>query len=191
LPRSIHARVPLVLFNDHLTTAEAALVGAVNTLKAAHITALIIDIRYNDGGYLDDASELAYMVAGPAVSAGQTFDSIQFNDKNPSTGPVNGAPRTPELLLASAAGLALPSGQALLNLNLPRVFVLTGPTTCSASAAVMNGLRGVRVDVIQIGTTTCAKPYGFYAQDTCGATYFSIEFRAVMAQGVGDSPGPL
>jgi len=37
--------VGYLLFNDQLATAEAALVGAVNTLKAANVTDLIIDIR--------------------------------------------------------------------------------------------------------------------------------------------------
>jgi hypothetical protein len=68
------------------------------------------------------------------------------------------------------------------------VFVLTGPETCSASEAVINGLRGVNVQVIQIGSTTCGKPYGFYPQDNCGTTYFSIEFQGDNAQGFGDYP---
>jgi len=180
--------VGYMLFNDHLATAEAALVSAVNTLKAANVTDLVIDIRYNGGGFLDIASELAYMVAGPGATAGRTFDSTQFNDKNPSTDPVTGAPLTPELFLSSSVGLSVPSGQALPTLNLPRVFVLTTSSTCSASEAVMNGLRGVGIDVVQIGTTTCGKPYGFYPQDNCGTTYFSIEFRGVNAQGFGDYP---
>jgi len=178
--------VGYILFNDHLATAEAALVSAVDTLKAANVSDLIIDIRYNGGGYLDIASELAYMVAGATITAGKTFDSIQFNNKNPSTDPVTGAPLTPQLFLAASVGLSVPTGQPLPTLNLPRVFVLTGPTTCSASEAVMNGLRGVGDDVIQIGTTTCGKPYGFYPQDNCGTTYFSIEFRGVNALGFGD-----
>jgi carboxyl-terminal processing protease len=180
--------VGYMLFNDHLATAEAALVGAINTLKAANVTDLVIDIRYNGGGFLDIASELAYMVAGPGVTAGQTFDSTQFNDKYPSTNPVTGAALTPELFLSSSVGLSVSAGQALPTLGLPRVFVLTTSLTCSASEAVINGLRGVGVDVIQIGTTTCGKPYGFYPQDNCGTTYFSIEFRGVNAQGFGDYP---
>ncbi|HEY0339856.1 MAG TPA: hypothetical protein VGC34_03540, partial [Steroidobacteraceae bacterium] len=85
-------------------------------------------------------------------------------------------------------GFSTTSGQALPTLNLSRVFVLTGPSTCSASEAVMNGLQGVNVQVIQIGTTTCGKPYGFYPQDNCGTTYFSIEFRGINAQGFGNYP---
>ena len=50
----------------------------------------------------------------------------------------------------------------------------------------MNGLRGVGVQVIQIGTTTCGKPYGFYPQDNCGTTYFSIQFKGVNDAGFGD-----
>jgi carboxyl-terminal processing protease len=45
---------------------------------------------------------------------------------------------------------------------------------------------GVNVQVIQVGSTTCGKPYGFYPQDNCGTTYFSIEFRGVNAANFGD-----
>ena len=41
------------------------------------------------------------------------------------------------------------------------------------SEAIINGLDGVNVQVIQIGATTCGKPYGFYPQDNCGTTYFA------------------
>jgi hypothetical protein len=40
--------------------------------------------------------------------------------------------------------------------------------------------------VIQIGSVTCGKPYGFYDQPNCGTTYFSIQFRGVNAKGFGD-----
>ena len=61
-------------------------------------------------------------------------------------------------------------------LDLERVFVLTTASTCSASEAIINSLRGINVEVIQIGSTTCGKPYGFYPQDNCGTTYFTIQF---------------
>ena len=50
----------------------------------------------------------------------------------------------------------------------------------------MNGLRGIDVEVIQIGSTTCGKPYGFYALENCGTTYFSAQFKGVNAKGYGD-----
>ena len=77
-------------------------------------------------------------------------------------------------------------GTPLPSLNLSRVFVLTGGGTCSASESILNGLQGVNIQVIQIGRTTCGKPYGFYPFDNCGTTYFSIQFKGVNAKGFGD-----
>ena len=62
--------------------------------------------------------------------------------------------------------------------------------TCSASEAIINGLRGVNVQVIQIGSITCGKPYGFYSQDNCGTTYFSIQFKGVNAAGFATRSPP-
>ena len=56
-----------------------------------------------------------------------------------------------------------------LALGLPRVYVLTGRRTCSASEQVINGLRGVGVDVVAIGDTTCGKPVGFLPSATPAA----------------------
>lgn len=50
----------------------------------------------------------------------------------------------------------------------------------------MNSLRGIGVEVIQIGTTTCGKPYGFFPTDNCGTTYFTIQFRGVNEMNFGD-----
>ncbi|MCH2354250.1 MAG: S41 family peptidase, partial [Pseudomonadales bacterium] len=147
---------------------------------------LVLDLRYNGGGYLDIANELAFMIAGSEQAEGKVFSEIQFNDKHPSTNPVTGAALEPELFHTSARGFSTSSGTALPTLNLERVFVLTGPGTCSASESIINGLRGIDVEVIQIGTSTCGKPYGFYAFDNCGTTYFSIQFRGTNAKGFGD-----
>ncbi|MGI9248107.1 MAG: S41 family peptidase, partial [Woeseiaceae bacterium] len=51
--------VGYMVFNDHIATAEQALIDAVNTLNAgAGIDDLVLDIRYNGGGFLAIASEL-------------------------------------------------------------------------------------------------------------------------------------
>jgi carboxyl-terminal processing protease len=178
--------VGYLLFNNQLAQAETELVTAVNTLKSAAIKDLVLDIRYNGGGYLDIASELAYMIADTNMTAGQTFELLQFNSKHPTTDPVAGTPITPTAFHSTTLGLSLTQGQPLPNLGLQRVFVLTTAGTCSASESVINSLQGVGVQVIQIGTTTCGKPYGFYPADNCGTTYFSIQFRGVNARSFGD-----
>jgi carboxyl-terminal processing protease len=180
--------VGYMLFNDHVATAESELVAAFSQLQSAGVADLILDIRYNGGGYLDIASEVAYMVAGPGATNGQTFEVQQFNSKYPSVNPVTGAAIQPVGFHATTQGFSSTAGQALPTLNLTRVFVLTGPSTCSASESIINSLRGVNVQVIQIGSTTCGKPYGFYPADNCGVTYFSIQFQGINAQNFGNYP---
>jgi carboxyl-terminal processing protease len=180
--------VGYMLFNDHIATAEAQLIAAFAQLQAAGVSDLVLDVRYNGGGYLDIASEVAYMIAGPAPTTGQGIEKTTFNDKHPNTNPVNGRPLTPVPFNTTSLGFSGPEGEPLPTLNLSRVFVLTSPNTCSASEAIINGLRGVGVQVVQVGTTTCGKPYGFYPEDNCGTTYFSIQFQGVNAQGFGDYP---
>jgi carboxyl-terminal processing protease len=185
---TVASGVGYMLFNDHLATAEKALIDAVTTLQAKGITDLVLDIRYNGGGYLAIASQLAYMIAGPGPTASKFFEQTQFNDKYRTTDPYSGKPLAPTPFYKTSVGLSVNQGQPLPHLDLPRVFVLTGHSTCSASESVINGLRGVDVQVIEIGGTTCGKPYGFVPQDNCGTTYFTIQFQGVNAKGFGDYP---
>lgn len=180
--------VGYMLFNDHTATSEAELITAVNQLNAAAVTDLMLDIRYNSGGFLDIANELAFMIAGPAAAGGNTFEELVFNDKHPDRNPVTGAPLAPTLFHTTTVGFSTTPGVPLPSLNLSRVFVLTGPGTCSASEAIINALRGIDIEVILIGSTTCGKPYGFYPTDNCGTTYLTIQFKGVNAKGFGDYP---
>ena len=182
--------VGYLLFNDHIATAESGLIEAINTLRTANVQDLILDVRYNGGGYLDIASELAFMIAGSSRTAGQPFERLVFNNKYPSTNPITGAPLTPTGFHTTAVGLpgGAPRGTPLPTLNLNRVYVITSANTCSASESIINSLRGVDVEVYQIGSTTCGKPYGFYPQDNCGTTYFSIQFQGLNAKNFGDYP---
>ena len=184
---TLTGRVGYLLFNDHIATAEQALIDAVNQLNDGQgIDDLVVDLRYNGGGFLDIASEFAYMIAGIGTTAGRNFEALQFNDKHPITDPVTGQPLQPIPFHTNSLGLSAQSGMPLPTLNLLRVFMLTGSGTCSASESIINSLRGVDVEVIQIGSTTCGKPYGFYPTGNCGTTYFTIQFRGVNAKNFGD-----
>jgi C-terminal processing protease CtpA/Prc len=174
-------RVGYFHYTDHIAPAEKELVDAISQLRTAAVTDLVLDMRYNGGGYLDLASELAYMIAGPTATQGKVFERLTFNDKHNSD-PDN----TPTLFATATEDFSLPGGQPLPYLGLQRVFVLTSADTCSASEAVMNGLAGAGVEVIQIGETTCGKPYGFFPEDNCGTTFFAIQFQGVNEMGFGD-----
>ena len=178
--------VGYLTFNDHIATAERELINAVIFLRDSNITDLVLDLRYNGGGYLDIANEMAFMIAGPTAASGRTFSLQQWNDKHPSINPVTGRALSPRRFHDSAQGFSATQGAALPYLSMSRVYALTTSNTCSASEAIMNGLRGIDVEVIQIGSTTCGKPYGFYAQENCGTTYFTTQFRGVNAKGYGD-----
>lgn len=170
-------------FNDHTELAESQLVAAFQQLRTAGVTGLVLDMRYNGGGLLGVASELAYMVAGPSATQGKTFERIVTNRKNPYGFTASTANY---YFQSTALGYSTTAGQPLPYLGLNKVTVLSGPDTCSASESVVNGLRGIGVQVDLVGNTTCGKPYGYFAQGNCGTTYFAINFQGVNAQGFGD-----
>ena len=162
-------------FNDYIASAEQELIEAVTFLKDSNITDLVLDVRYNIGGSAETASRLAFMIAGPIATSGRTFVKYQSNDK------LSDLPAQTPFHSQSFAD----EGAALPYLNLERVYVLTAKDTCSASEAIMNGLRGVDIEVIQVGSTTCGKPYGSLPQPNCGTTYLTIQFRALNDKGFG------
>ncbi|MYM69165.1 PDZ domain-containing protein [Pseudoduganella sp. FT55W] len=167
-------------FNDHNAVAEGQLISAFGTLRAAQVNDLVVDMRYNGGGYLVVGAELAYMIAGPAGN-GKVFERLQANDKR--------TPPSPQMFQSKSVGLApglMNAGVVLPYLGLKRVTILTTPGTCSASEAVINSLRGIDIEVNLIGGETCGKPYAFVPQANCGITYFAIQTQGVNAKGFGD-----
>jgi C-terminal processing protease CtpA/Prc len=180
------AKVGYLTFTDFITPSEGQLVTAFSQLQAAGVDDLVLDLRYNGGGFLYISSQLGYMIAGSARTSGKVFERLQFNDKR--TADNNNPNNTyPFFNLTSGfSGSGTSANQTLPSLNLPRVFVLTSSASCSASEAVINALEGIDVQVIRIGRTTCGKPYGFTQKDNCGISYFPIEFKGVNQKGFGD-----
>jgi carboxyl-terminal processing protease len=171
-------KVGYLTFNSHTTASERQLIDAMQTLKAAKVTDLVLDLRYNGGGYLSIASEMAYMIAGPANTTNKIFERLQFNDKRNIDLSAN--------FPTTGQGFSAAHNEALPTLGLKRVTILATGSTCSASESIINGLRGVDIEVTLIGGQTCGKPYGFYATPNCGTTYFAVEFQGVNNKGFGD-----
>lgn len=175
-------RIGYLLFNDHRSGAQDALIPAFEALRAAVVQDLVIDLRYNSGGYLYVAQAAASMVAGPRRD-GQVFEELRYNDKQAAAG-LHGVLRFTDRV--EVAERQYPAGYALPRLDLPRVYILTTGMTCSASESIINSLRGVGIDVVIVGNVTCGKPYGFRRKDNCGQAYFAVEFQGYNAQGFGD-----
>jgi carboxyl-terminal processing protease len=179
--------VGYILFNTFSPFAsEREIAEAINAMRAAGVNDVVLDLRYNGGGLLAVASQLSYMVAGSSRTSGRTFERLRFNAAAGNRNPVTGETNNSIPFYTTGLGFSLSEGTALQSLNLPRVFVLSTADTCSASEAVINGLRGIGVEVVLIGSTTCGKPFGFYPQDNCGTTYYTIQFQGVNNQSFGD-----
>jgi C-terminal processing protease CtpA/Prc len=163
---------------------EGQLVTAFQNFATQGITDLVLDLRYNGGGYVYISSQLGYMIAGNARTNGRIFEKSQFNDKRTAD---NARAATPFFNTTSGfTGSGTTADSPLPTVNLGRVYVITKRDTCSASELIINALRGIDVEVILIGSTTCGKPYGFTAKDNCGVSYFPIEFKGINAKGFGD-----
>lgn len=179
--------VGYLTFNTFGTfSAEAALFNAFNTLSKENVSDLVLDIRYNGGGFLTLSSQLAYMIAGTNQTRDKTYYKQVFNNKHSDINPFTGQTIKPEPFLNTGTDFSLSASKSLPSLDLNRVFILTTDSTCSASEALINGLRGAGVEIILIGGRTCGKPYGFYGTDNCGTTYFTISFTGENHVGFSD-----
>ena len=172
----------LAFHSYNVPGAQDDLLRAIAGLKNRNINELVLDLRYNGGGYLYQAWSLSSMLAG-AHGQGKTFAHLKLNDKRR-----NEEVRAPFVTQLAQApdGSAYPAGTPLPLLNLPRVYVLTQPGTCSASELTINALRGAGMNVVLIGATTCGKPYSFTERGNCDKVMAAIEGQLVNHLGFGD-----
>jgi C-terminal processing protease CtpA/Prc len=158
-------------YQEFIAGSAPALGSAFAGFAAAGVKELILDLRYNGGGSVTVARNLASMVGGTALG-GQTFAQLRFNALHPEQNVTYAFTANPALLPAPPlAGLG-------------RVFVITSASTASASELVINSLKPF-MNVVLVGGTTYGKPYGFQPRDACGLTYSAVNFDSVNAQGVG------
>ncbi|WP_082191624.1 S41 family peptidase [Cellvibrio sp. pealriver] len=170
------SKVGYIQFNTFIPDAQDQWVTAINSLKNAGVTDLVVDMRYNGGGYISIAAQVGYMIAG-ANTNNKVFYQNVANSKMPKEDPWG---------FVDVGLYGLNKSLNLPTLNLQRVYVLATEGTCSASELVINSLRGIGVSVYLIGDTTCGKPYGFLPEPNCGTTYYTIQFKAVNAKGYGE-----
>jgi carboxyl-terminal processing protease len=166
------AKVGYLGYQEFISSSAAALGAAFDAFRAAGVTELIVDLRYNGGGSVATARNLASMMGGAALS-GQIFAGLRFNANNSAS--------NFNYLFAPASLASLP---ALPLEGLGRVFVIASSGTASASELVINSLKPFR-SVVTVGSTTYGKPYGFVPREACGTTYSAVNFDSVNAQGVG------
>ena len=160
--------------NDSQDTAYSDQLKELFTnLKTANPDEFILDLRYNPGGY-DICAQTLLSLLIPEEHLGKPLFHEKFNNKqNPQT-------RT----------FIAPTEFKPYNLNLKRIYILTGPHTASASELVINALIPYmgKENVIIIGSQTVGKNVGMrhIKNETFGLSLWPVTSQVFNANGESD-----
>lgn len=131
---------------------DKELIESISMLKNQGITDFVLDLRYNLGGYLTSAMNLASALV-PNRKTNNIFAKEEYNAHFQDSIIKNwGEDALNEYFLDKAYGTNVNIPQ----LNLSRVYVLTSDYTASASELIIHGLKPY-MTVFQIGQTTVGK----------------------------------
>ena len=162
-------KIGYLVFNSFIQPALDELNSAFSYFKENNVTDMILDLRYNSGGRVNIANELATLIGGEHVY-GKEMQRFIHNDKY------------------SSSDSSEKYGSFKENaLNIAKLYVITTSDTCSASELVINALRASNtgIEVITIGDKTCGKPVGMYGHDFCDKHIAPIEFAIQNSDGYG------
>jgi hypothetical protein len=159
-----------LVFESFILPSPTELATAFKFFEENNIKDLILDLRYNSGGYLSVAQTLATEIGGKTLAnSGSVFGVLKYNDKNQDQNYTYKFDKAVQV-----------------NTSLTRLIVISSRNTASASEAVMNGLKPF-MNVISIGDTTSGKPVGMNGW-AVGEKYFfwPITFKIVNKDSEGD-----
>ena len=153
-------KVGYLMYNAFTGTNQfdSELNAVFGEFKAAGVTELVLDLRYNGGGSVNTAIWLSSMITGQFTGdllVREEWNSdiqAEFLATNPEQ-LLN--PFVDEMRKTNNNGDVV-FQENINHLNLNKVYVLTTGSTASASELVINGLNPY-IDVVQIGTTTTGK----------------------------------
>jgi len=134
---------------------DKLLMERLNSMKSEGITDMVLDLRYNSGGAVSSAMALASALVKDRSTSNilvtSQYNSIIHNELLKEYG----ANYNKDFFIDKIEGTTydIPA------MNLPRLYVLTGQWTASASEFIINGLNPY-MEVILIGETTYGKNVG-------------------------------
>lgn len=162
-------KVGYLVFNSFLgdtTQIYGDFNRAFSRFSREGVNEVVIDLRYNGGGYITVQERLANYLINSANS-GQVMMSERFNDKNSR---YNTTTRF----------------RKLGSLDVSRIFFIVSNSTASASELLINNLRPY-MDVRLIGpSATHGKPVGFFPIPVGEWYIFPISFRTINRNGEGN-----
>lgn len=158
--------VGYLYFDRFIGSSTGELNKVFGEFKNQGVNELVLDLRYNGGGYIDVSHHLANLIGGKS-SAGKVFTQITHNKYHSNWN----KEQIFEVLEQS--------------LDLPRVFIISTSATASASEQLINGLAST-IDIVLIGEKTYGKPVGSGAWSDCDLSIHPISFRMSNSKGRGD-----
>lgn len=184
-------KVGYLLYMGFHTDFDKQLFDVFDKFKEDGVEDLVLDLRYNNGGEILSSTVLSTLIAGP-LHQGKTLAKLTFNAARTAAG------ESAEYKIGVAETLEYPSGyqpikEALQHsLGLKRVFIIATGVTASASEIVINGLRGLDIEVNLIGTKTSGKNVGMEGFMTSYRNYdfllYPVSFYIENAKGFRDYP---
>lgn len=163
-----------LLYNSFGEDDTQDLQQAMTQLAAEQPTDVILDLRYNPGGYVNTSMVLASMLA-PADAVGKTYIDLLYNDKREE--------KTTFLIDA-----AYRTGGTTFSYN--NLYIITSGETASASEAVINGLKPyMQGKLFQVGTATFGKNLGqelFNSEEAPQLNFWLTTFYLANSEGFYD-----
>jgi len=138
-------KVGYLMYNSFIANFDEQLNTVFGDFKAAGVNEVVLDFRYNGGGRVSSAVQIASSIFGDGSNTDDVFLRPRFNSK------LQAGNGDPTFFTSTTI-----NGTAINALNLSKVYVITTESTASASELVINGLAPY-VEVIQIGSTTRGK----------------------------------
>lgn len=153
-------------FMDFLgNTAASDLNKTFNQFADQKATDLIIDLRYNGGGYVSLAQQLSNLIC-PKAANGKTLFKYQYNQLQSKYN------KTITFTKTNSIGF-------------DKVVFIVTKNSASASELVINALKPF-MDVKLVGTTTHGKPVGYPAITCMNHIVAPVAFKIVNANGTAD-----
>ncbi|WP_139855721.1 S41 family peptidase [Aequorivita sinensis] len=136
-------KIGYLMYNSFTKNYDVELNNAFGEFQAEGVTDLVLDLRYNGGGSVETATDLASMITGQFD--GELFYQEFWNEDRQDERAENGL-----------FDNKISNGSNTNSLNLNKVYILTTKRSASASELVLNGLDPY-INTVQIGDTTTGK----------------------------------
>lgn len=149
--------VGYLMYNQFAGNSGENLNNAFGEFKSAGVTDLVLDLRYNPGGFGYITQILGSLVHQP--DAAKLFYNRRYNTTLEEAWEVVGGEKT--FFVADTGTNDNHTETPLNSLDLKKIYVIATGSSASASELLINGLRPY-LEVVHVGSTTVGKNQGSF-----------------------------